>query len=100
MNRYMIEVSHEPTHQDCLRLAGSMTQAGAHYIEAADWGCEAGVHSGWMIVEALNDDDARLIVPPSLRCQARVVRLNKISLGDLQAMRTPRESREPEPVVA
>ena len=42
-----------------------------------DWGCMNGVHTGWAIIEAENEAQAHLAVPPLVRGQARVVRLNK-----------------------
>ena len=37
----------------------------------------AGVHSGWAIIEAENEAQAHLAVPPLVRGQARVTKLNK-----------------------
>jgi hypothetical protein len=77
MPKYLIEASHEPTYQACVRVLKAFEQAGAHYLLRADWGCKAGVHSAWIIVEAENEHDARLVVPPVVRSSARVVQLNK-----------------------
>ena len=51
------------------------------YLYHFDWGCKAGVHSGWAIIEAENEADARLAVPAMVRRNARVVQLNKFN-GD------------------
>jgi hypothetical protein len=83
VNRYMIEVSHDPSHDECHRLAESLYHAGVHFMTRADWGCEAGIHASWLTIEALNDLDARLIVPPALRSRARIVRLNKYGTDEL-----------------
>ncbi|HET7440849.1 MAG TPA: hypothetical protein VFJ47_06050 [Terriglobales bacterium] len=42
-----------------------------------DWRCEAGTHSGWAIIEAESEAQARLAVPPLVRNRAQIVRLNK-----------------------
>lgn len=38
---------------------------------------KAGVHTGWAITEAENEAQARLAVPPLVRAQARIVKLNQ-----------------------
>lgn len=47
------------------------------YLHHFDWGCESGVHSGWAIIEAENETEARLAVPSLVRRKARVVKLTK-----------------------
>jgi len=39
-----------------------------------------------MIVEAASSDEARQIVPPQLRGQARVVQFNQFTVDDLDSM--------------
>jgi hypothetical protein len=73
MDRYLIETPH--TDQDCLNLLQLLHASG--YLVHFDWGCRNGVHCGWAIIEATNEKEARLAVPPLVRGQARVVRLNK-----------------------
>jgi hypothetical protein len=79
MNRYLIEVTHEPSHDECPRLAESLLRAGTHFATRSDWGCEAGEHRSWLCVEALDDRHATLVVPPILRSRAHVVRLSTYS---------------------
>ncbi len=75
MDRYLIETPH--TAQDCKLLVEQVYATG--YLYHFDWGCKAGVHSGWAIIEAENEAQARLAVPSIVRRQARVVKLNKFS---------------------
>jgi hypothetical protein len=73
MDRYLIETPH--TGAECLDLLKLINAQG--YLWNFDWGCEAGVHSGWAIIHAENDAQARLAVPPLVRGRARIVSLNK-----------------------
>ena len=73
MDRYMIETPH--TAEECLDLITVLNAKG--YLLHFDWGCKAGVHSGWAIIEGENDAEARLAVPPLVRSRARIVKLNK-----------------------
>ena len=73
MDRYLIETPHTAT--ECLDLIKLINAQG--YLWNFDWGCEAGTHSGWVIIEAENEAQARLAVPPLVRSRARIVKLNK-----------------------
>jgi hypothetical protein len=73
MDRYLIETPH--TARDCQMLVDQVLAMG--YLNHFDWGCEAGVHCGWAIIEAESEDQARLAVPPLIRKQARVIKVVK-----------------------
>jgi len=47
------------------------------YLHNFEWGCEVGIHDGWAIIEAENEAQAKLAVPPLVRRKARVIKLNK-----------------------
>jgi hypothetical protein len=40
-------------------------------------------HKAWMIVEVDSKDEARLIVPPAFRSQAKIVRLNTFTMEEI-----------------
>jgi hypothetical protein len=42
-----------------------------------------GDHKAWLIVEVDNKDDARRILPPAFRHQARIVGLNKFTMEQI-----------------
>ena len=46
----------------------------------------AGEHTAWIIVEADNDDQARHMVPPVIRKTARLVKLNRFTPDQIQAL--------------
>jgi hypothetical protein len=69
----LIETPH--TGEECLDLIKVLNAQG--YPWNFDWGCKAGIHSGWAIIEAENEAQAGLVVPPLVRTQARIVKLNK-----------------------
>jgi hypothetical protein len=50
------------------------------------WGCMDGVHSAWLMVEAANKEEARMVVPPQFRSQAKIVGLNKFRLDQIEAI--------------
>jgi hypothetical protein len=75
----MIQASHDPEPAACLKVLDSFLRAGAHYLTNAEWGCEAGVHTAWITVQAENESEARLMVPPVIRNSALLVKLNKFT---------------------
>lgn len=75
MYRYIIESPHSA--HDCNRVMEQTINMG--YITHYDWGCESGIHTGWVIIEAENEDEALLSVPSFVRHEVKAVRLNKFS---------------------
>jgi hypothetical protein len=81
MDRYLIETPH--TGSECLALIKLINAQG--YLWNFDWGCEAGIHSGWaIIIDAENEVEARLAVPPLVRSRARIIRLNKFDATTIE----------------
>lgn len=82
MERYLIETPH--TVENCLGLIEEINARG--YLSHFDWGCRAGVHTGWAVIEAEDEAQARLAVPPLVRKTAHVVRLNKFDACDIDIL--------------
>ena len=73
MDRFLIETTHQE--QVCLEIIQLLNAQG--YLWHFDWGCVGGVHTGWAVIEAENEAQARLAVPPLVRRQARVIKVTK-----------------------
>ncbi len=86
MDHYMIQASHDPDPGACLRMLESFLRAGAHYLTNAEWGCMAGVHTAWILVQADSEAEARLMVPPAIRNTALLVKLNNFTPEQIRAM--------------
>jgi hypothetical protein len=48
--------------------------------------------AAWLIVDAANKEEARLVVPPLFRSQAKIVGLNKFNLEQIDGMIAKLES--------
>jgi hypothetical protein len=83
MAKYLIEVPHEPETRECALAVQVFLTTGSHFLKNADWGCLDGEHKGWIIVELDNKEEARNILPPNYRSKAKIVRLNKFSLEEI-----------------
>ena len=85
MYRYIIESPHKS--DECKHVLEQVTALG--YITHYDWGCETGVHTGWVIIEAETEEEAMLSVPTLVRHEAHAVKLNKFSPEMFQSIHRP-----------
>jgi hypothetical protein len=81
MARFLIEAPHAAV--ACARAAQLFLSAGSHFLTHADWGCTDGEHKAWFVAEVENKDEARSILPPAFRPQAKITRLNYFSLEQI-----------------
>lgn len=84
MARFLIEVPHEETTAACVRAVEVFLRTGSHFLTHADWGCKDGEHKAWIVVEVDTRDEARGIVPPVYRKQAKIVQLNTFTMKDIE----------------
>ena len=80
MNRYLVESTH--TSEDCHHVMEQFINYG--HIINFEWGCAAGVHTGWVMLEAEGESQALLSVPPNLRSKARAIQLVRFSPESIQ----------------
>jgi hypothetical protein len=81
MDRYLIESPH--TKDDCAHVVKQVEALG--YLTHFEWGCASGDHTGFVIIEAENEAQARMVVPSMSRKEARVVKLNKFTPETIKA---------------
>jgi len=83
MARYLIEVPHEAEEFACARVIEIFQKTGSHFVTHTDWGCLDGEHKAWLVMEVDNKEEARRILPPAFRSQAKIVGLNKFSMEEI-----------------
>jgi hypothetical protein len=86
MARFLIEVPHEGEIIACAKVVDAFLKTGSHFLSSADWGCQDGEHKAWLIVEVESRNDARLLLPPPFRKDAKIVELNKFTLDEIGAI--------------
>jgi hypothetical protein len=86
MPQFLIEVPHSKEMETCVREVKVFLSSGSHFLTNAHWGCMDGVHCAWIVVEAADKDEARMIVPPLFRPQAKIIGLNKFSMDQIDAI--------------
>lgn len=75
MPKYLVESPH--TAENCRLILNQVHAMG--YLHNFEWGCGAGVHCGWAIIEAENETEAGLVVPMLVQKDARVIPIVKYS---------------------
>ena len=83
MARFLVEVPHDAERVACARVVELFLKTGSHFLSHADWGCMDGDHRAWFIADVDSKDEARSILPPALRSQARIVRLNYFTMEEV-----------------
>jgi hypothetical protein len=86
MARFLIEVPHEAEKTSCARAVQTLLKTGSHFLTHADFGCMDGEHKAWIIVDVENKEEARTILPPAFRSQAKITGLNYFSLEEIDAL--------------
>jgi len=86
MARFLIEVPHEAQAKECLLAVKVLLSSGSHYLTHAEFGCLDGEHKAWIIVEVDSKEEAQFILPPAYRSRAKIVKLNKFSLQEIEEL--------------
>lgn len=69
--KYLIESPH--TKEECLRALDEQLAKGKDALKMFNYGCRAGDHTGYAIVEAKNEMEVRTLVPSFLVGKAHIV---------------------------
>ena len=86
MARFFIEVPHESEPGACVRAVKAFLNTGSHFLTNADWGCYDGEHAAWIILDLENKKEALSVVPPGFRDRAKIVKLNKFTMKEIDEM--------------
>ena len=84
MTRFLIELPHEAETIACARAIHVLFTSGSHFLTHADFGCQDGDHRAWIVVDVDEREEARRLLPPLFRQHARIVRLNKFSIDEIE----------------
>jgi hypothetical protein len=86
MTRYMIQSPHKP--EECLKALDEEVAKGKDVLEKFDFGCKAGDHTAYAIVDAKTRDDALKLVPSFLQNSAKILEVGKITPDMIRSFHT------------
>jgi len=82
MSRYFIESIH--TAEECLRALDEIAVKGSDVLDKYEWGCMAGDHTGYAVVEAGSEADVKKMIPSFLVGKSKIVKLNKFTVEQIR----------------
>ena len=82
MSRYYVESIH--TKEECLRALDEILAKGSDVLDKYEWGCMAGDHTGYAIVEADSEVEVKRIIPSFLAGKSRIVKLNRFTVDQIR----------------
>jgi hypothetical protein len=86
MARFLIEVPHKADPIACARVVETFLKTGSHWVTQTEWGCKDGNHKAWIIVDVDSKDEARQVVPVPFRKDAKITRLNRYTMEEIDAV--------------
>lgn len=86
MSKFLIEVPHEENTLACAKVVKVFLESGSHFLTHADWGCKDGDHKAWLMVDVDSKDQARAILPPAYRHDAKIVQLNHFTIEEIDEL--------------
>ncbi len=87
MARYMIESPHKP--EECLRALDEELEKGRDVLDKFEFGCKAGDHTGYALVDANTSKDAlNKYVPKFIQDKARIIEVGKFTPEMIKSFHT------------
>jgi len=92
MTRFLIEVPHKAERLACAEVVEIFLKSGSHFLTHAHWGCMDGEHKAWIIAEVGSKEEAAAILPPAMRCEAKITGLNDFSMEQIEGILSQHKS--------
>ena len=80
--KFMVTAPHTP--EECLKTLDEVNTQGSKALDQWEWGCMAGDHTGYAILEGKDEAAVRAMLPPSMQ-NAKIVKLNKFTAAQIKA---------------
>ncbi len=84
MARYIVESPH--TKEECLKALDEILAKGPGVLNKFDWGCAAGNHTGYAIVDAEGESEVQNMIPTFLRNKAHVMKIGKFTPEQIKSL--------------
>ena len=80
--KFMVTAPHTP--EECLKTLDEVNMQGSKALDKWEWGCMAGDHTGYAILEGKDEAAIKAMLPPSMQ-NAKIVKLNKFTAAQIKA---------------
>ncbi len=84
MAQYLVKLPHDDA--ECLKALDEIAEKGSELLPKVYWGCMAGDHTGYAIVDAKSESAAKqMIVDPTIRSNASVTEVKKLTTKEISS---------------
>ncbi len=84
INSYLIILHHTP--ETCLATLDKFSGDDPELLNQIEWGCLSGDHTGYIIVNGINEVAALQIVPVEFRSVAKVEKVDKFTIAQIKSL--------------
>jgi len=81
-SKFLVIAPHTP--EECLKALDDVNAKGAKFLGKFDWGCAAGDHTGYVMLEGKDEAAVKAMLPSSMM-KATVVKLNKFTPEEIKS---------------
>ena len=79
---FMITASHTP--EDCMKVLDDVTAKNVKLLGRFEWGCMAGDHTGYMMMEGESEASIKRMLPVSMQ-NAKVVKVTRFTAEQIRS---------------
>ena len=80
--RFQVISRHTP--ENCLKVLDEVSAKNPKLLSRFDWGCMAGDHTGYAVVEAKDEAGVKAMLPAGMQ-DAKIVKLNKFTTEQIKS---------------
>jgi hypothetical protein len=80
--KFQVIASHTP--EECLKVLDETSAKNPKLLSKFDWGCMAGDHTGYAVLEAKDEAAVRAMLPADMQ-NAKIVKLNKFTAAQIKS---------------
>ena len=80
--RFFVMARHTP--EECLKTLDDVSAKSSKLLATFDWGCKAGDHTGYAVLEAKDEAAVKAMLPADMK-DVKIVKLNKFTQKQIKA---------------
>jgi hypothetical protein len=79
---YLVTSPHTP--EECLKALDEVSAMGPKTLAKYHWGCLAGDHTGYAMIDAASEEDALKTVPAEIRSKAKAEKVTTFTVAQIK----------------
>lgn len=91
-SKYLVTTPH--TAEQCLKAMDDVVANNPKLLQSTWWGCKAGDHTGYSIVDAESESDALNMIPEDERAGAKAVQVGKLTVAQIKGIHKQMKNEE------